>query len=395
MYDFAIIGCGASGMVAAINLSRKGKKVIILEHQNRCGKKILASGNGHCNIANIEVSQKKFYCPNTAFLQQFLSDFNLNEIIDFFKSIGLELQVKQDGKMYPKSNSAKSVVMLLLAELKRLGVKIVYNAKISKIKKGFKIFYNDTFINAKSIIIATGSTAAPQLGASGFALKVAKEFNHSYKDFLPSLVPLISDNSFCKNLAGVKIYSKLKLFSNNNEITSVNGDLLFTKYGISGFGVLDISKDAVLLLNRGLNVDVKIDFFPQISKDSLFQFLKDRVDKQRDLELNLWLSGIIEPKIAKEIAKDFKNISEKNLNSKILKELTNILKSKTINIKGFREFKYAEVALGGVEVGNINPKTMESKLIKNLYFIGEAIDITGNRGGYNFLVAWISALKVV
>jgi len=399
MYDLVVVGCGATGMASAILSARDGKKVAIIERQDSCGKKILASGNGHCNIANINISSKDFYATNKSFLNEFLNGFSIKDVIEFFRSIGLELMAKDDGKLYPASYQAKSVVELLKAELKRLKVDIFFNAtnlSISSKNSVFELKFNNKKISSKALLVATGSAAAPQLGGNSSGLEIAKSFGHRVFSFLPALVPLTSSDAICKNLSGTKVYAKVKVLINNKEVTSTTQDLLFTKYGVSGLSILDISKDAVLALNQNLDVAVEVDFFPALNRASLLEYLKNRVDKKRALSLPLWLGGVMNLKIATYLLKklNLSTLSEKDLNSKILKEITHSLKSTKIKIDGFREFKYAEVALGGVDLAQIDPKTLESKLVKKLYFSGEILNLIGKRGGYNFYIAWVGAFRV-
>ena len=396
MYDFVIIGAGASGMVAAISLAQSGKRVCLIEYQSRGGKKILASGNGHCNIANVNVSSKHYKANNTELLRNLLNSCSPQKIVEFFDDLGLEIVTKADGKMYPKSNQASSVLALLEARVKKLKIDTFYNAKDLKIKKGFSITFNSNSIKSKNLIIATGSEAAPQLGSTNFGLEVAKSFGHSIIKPLPALVPLTSKDSICKVLNGLKLDVNARLFINNQEKTSINGDILFRDYGVSGLAILDISLEAIRHIDNKQDVKISIDFFKELNKKELLDYLKSKINKQRALSVNLWLGGFLHTKLANFLAKELnlEHLSEDRLNTKLLKELTNKLKNYTISIDGIREFKYAEVALGGVNSQEINPKTFESKKQKGLFFIGEVLDVVGNRGGYNFYFAWCSGMKV-
>lgn len=396
MYDFIIIGAGASGMVAAISLAQSGKRVCLIEYQSRGGKKILASGNGHCNIANVNVSSKHYKANNTELLRNLLNSCSPQKIVEFFDDLGLEIVAKADGKMYPKSNQASSVLALLEARVKKLKIDTFYNAKDLKIKKGFSITFNSNSIKSKNLIIATGSEAAPQLGSTNFGLEVAKSFGHSIIKPLPALVPLTSKDSICKVLNGLKLDVNARLFINNQEKTSINGDILFRDYGVSGLAILDISLEAIRHIDNKQDVKISIDFFKELNKKELLDYLKSKINKQRALSVNLWLGGFLHTKLANFLAKELnlEHLSEDRLNTKLLKELTNKLKNYTISIDGIREFKYAEVALGGVNSQEINPKTFESKKQKGLFFIGEVLDVVGNRGGYNFYFAWCSGMKV-
>ena len=383
-------------MVAAINLAQKGKKVCLIERQSRGGKKILASGNGHCNIGNLNISAKNYRGRNKELIRSVVNSCLPSDIGEFFNDLGLEIIAKSDGKMYPKSYQASSVLALLEARVEALGIEVIYGVDNLEVKRGFNIKADSKVIKAKSLIIATGNLAAPQLGATNFGLEIAKSFGHTIIKPLPALVPLTSKAKICRALNGVKLDVKVKLLEQNRELTSINGDILFRNYGISGLTVLDISLDAVPLINSKKDISISIDFFKELSKKELQGYLKGKIDKKRALPLTLWLSGFLHTKLANFIAKELniESLKEDRLNTKIIKELSDILKNYPIKIDGFREFKYAEVALGGVDSREIDSKTMQSKKQKGLYFIGELLDITGERGGYNFHFAWCSGLRV-
>ena len=392
MYDAIIIGSGASGMVCAINLARNGKKVAILEAQKRGGKKILASGNGHCNIENSNISTKNYYARNSKLIEEIVK-VKPKEVIDFFNSLGLEIITKDDGKMYPKCMQSSIVLELLEAEIKRLNIALFTEVKNLNIKKGFELKFNNTTLKSKNLIIATGSPAAPQLGGNYSGLEIAKKFGHNIINPIAALVPLTSANPICKNLAGVKVKAKVKLFSQDKEISSTIGDFLFAKYGVSGLAILDLSLKANLALKKS-NPYIVVDFFYDYSKEELLKYLKSRINKKRNLKLYLWLGAIINSKLASYILKELNlyEKSEANLNIKVLKELINAFKNYKIKIDGSREFKYAEVAYGGVDSKEIDSKTMQSKKCKGVFFIGEVLDIVGDRGGYNFHFAFSSAI---
>ena len=395
MYDIAIIGAGACGMVAAINLAQKGKRVCLIEQQSRGGKKILASGNGHCNISNLNISAKNYISKNNELVKELVNKCSPQDIINFFTTLGLDIVAKSDGKMYPKSNQAASVLALLEARVKALKIDTFYEITNLEVQKGFKILANSRVLNAKNLLIASGSMAAPQLGGTNFGLEIAKSFGHTIIKPLPALVPLTSKDSICKALNGVKLDVKVKLIIQNQERTSVHGDILFRDYGVSGLSILDLSLEAVKDIDLKKDIKIAIDFFKELSKKELLVYLKSKIDKNRALSIELWFSGFLHTKLAKFITKklNLEHLKEDRLNSKLLKEIVEILKNYTLEINGYREFKYAEVSIGGVNSQEIG-LNFESKKQKGLYFCGEVLDITGQRGGYNFHFAWCSGLKI-
>ena len=395
-YDAVIIGAGASGMVAAIELARGGKKVALIERQNRGGKKILASGNGRCNIANLAVSSKNFHTRNRRLIQELLKNFPLAKIEKFFRGLGLEFISVEDGRLFPQSLSALSVLELLEAWIARLGIDCFYGVEDLTIKKGFYITFAKGRLEAKNLILATGSSAAPQLGGNSSGYEIARNFGHKVIDSLPALVPLTSSAKVCRALAGLKLSVTLRLLVDGVEITSKRGDLLFTKYGVSGLAILDISIAAVQALASGKKCSISIDYFDSMNQKEFLKYLKSRVDRERNLPLRIWLGTILHPKLAKEILLELGlfDASETALKSNTLKNLASLLKGYTIPLDGYRPMQYAEVALGGVDSKEIDYKTLESQKQKGLYFCGEILDTIGDRGGYNFYFAWATALQV-
>jgi predicted Rossmann fold flavoprotein len=394
--DAVIIGAGASGLVSAINLAKQGKKVIILERLKKGAKKILASGNGHCNITNAKISSKNYIAKNKELLTTLLQECSSKKVVEFFRELGLEIEAKEDGRMFPSSFVARSVVEILEATIAHLNIKVFYEVEEIDIKKGFVVTFDDKKIVSKNLIIATGSLAAPALGGNDFGLKIAKYFGHSIIKPLPALVPLKSKEPFCRVLNGVKLFVNLKAFVENKEITSLQGDILFREYGVSGLAVLDCSLYIARALDEQKEVFLELDFVPKLKKKELLGFLQNRVDKKRGLSLLLWLGGFIHLKLASVLIKELKleQKSEKNLTKKDIVAIVEFLKAKRVKIDALREFKYAEVALGGVNSKEIDSKTLESKKQKGLFFVGEVLDITGERGGYNFHFAWCSALRL-
>ncbi len=394
MYDVTVVGAGASGMASAILLARSGLKVLLLEKQLRGGRKILASGNGRCNIANIKFSHKNYYGLNRKILQSVINSCSYEKIRDFFFSLGLDFIVDDTGKAFPKSMQAASVLNCLEAEIKRLKIDAYYGITNLNFSKNFIINFNNKSVKSKKVIIAAGSVAAWQLGGCKDGLEIAKKFSHSITEPVPALVPLESNAKICKYLAGVKVKANVKLIVENREIKSCLGDLLFTKYGVSGLTVLDLSLRASLALKRGKKTAISIDFFYEYGKKELIRYFKSRIDKKRNLPLTIWLGAVLHNKISREILKEL-NLHEKfekDLNSKNLKFLTHYLKEYKIEILKPRDFKYAEVAYGGVNSNELDINLQSSK-IKGLYFTGEIIDFAGERGGYNFIFAWCSAFR--
>jgi len=392
-----VIGGGASGLLASILISRKNIKVTLLEKSNKIGKKILASGNGKCNIGNINPASSFYHSNNPQFIEKVLKGYGAKEVINIFKTIGIEITEGKDGKLFPISLQASSVLDILEYEAKKLDVKIICNCNIKQILKNnneFIIKTDDNSIIAKKILLASGSPASPQLGGSHSGLNIASSLGHNIITSLPSLVQLSSTEDFLKDISGVKIYSVVKLYANNNYITQKEGDILFTNYGISGLAILDISRDVSLELANYSYCELSIDLMPNYTKEILLKMFLSHINNNKAIEI--WLNGFINKKLIPIILEQSKcKIKEsKNLNRKEIIKIIYSIKNFKLSISETRGFKGAEVAIGGVDTKEVNPITMESKIVKNLYLAGEILDIDGDRGGFNFHFAWVSAMRV-
>jgi predicted Rossmann fold flavoprotein len=385
----AIIGGGASGIMCAILLARKGKKVSLFEKNNKLGKKILATGNGRCNITNKNISQNRYYSSNKKFISNILVSFK--EVEDFFNSIGLEIIQKDEGRCYPLSLQASSVVDLLEYEAKNLGVDIFCDFGVDDINYKNDYFYINKKIKAKTLIIATGNVSAPSLGGCDDGIKFAKYFKHNIINSFASLVQLTSDMIGLKKISGVRIYSEVNFMDKK-----IKGDILFTNYGISGLAILDISRFVLEKLQYSNSEIIYIDLMPNTNMKELKELLIKYIQKKENKKIDLCLHGIINKKIIPLILNPL-NLYDKKSHQIQIKEITKIanrIKNLPFQVNGSKGYKYAEVATGGVDTKQINPKTLESYKQKRLYFMGEVLDVDGDRGGFNLHFAWSCALRV-
>ncbi len=398
MADIIVVGGGAAGIVASITAARAGYKVTLLEQNSKIGKKILVSGNGKCNIDNRYISSSRFHGQNPDFIEPFLKEHDFNAVEKFFTSIGLELIEGKEGKMFPMSQQANCVVELLEYEAKKTGVEIICGCTVTSVHKEA-----DTFIiessqgtkTSKKLLLASGSPAAPQLGGSDSGYNFAKIMGHSLIPSHPSLVQLCSDESWVKTCAGVKVSGSAKLYANGQYITEKKGDLLFTNYGISGLAVLDISREVSTRLVNYEYCELTMDLMPQLNKEKLTNLLLGRIKNESAKPLSLWLQGVLNKKLIPVILEQSKCIAtvERDLNRKEVGKLVYAIKNLKLSINDTKGFKGAEVATGGIDTTEVDPQTMESKLVPNLYFAGEILDVDGDRGGFNFHFAWVSGLK--
>ncbi len=394
-----IIGAGASGLISAITQARAGKKVLVLEQNHKIGKKILVSGNGQCNIGNKVIHISRFHSQNPAFVEKVLQGYGFKEIEKFFTSIGLVLIEGKEGKMFPMSLQASTVVALLEYEAHKYGVEILCDCTVTHISKEGKTFSLQTTQGIKrceQLLIASGSPASPQLGGSNSGYAFATKMGHTLIPRHPALVQLCSDEHWVKEASGVKVASVVTLYANGQTILEKKGDILFTNYGISGLAILDLSREVSTRLATFDYCELSLDLLPTFSKEKLTNLLLNRIQKQSNKPLSLWLQGILHKKLIHIIIAQSKTKVkvEKELNRKEINKLIHSIKNIKLSISDTRGFKSAEIATGGIDTKEIDPQTMESKIVPNLYFAGEILDVDGDRGGFNFHFAWVSGLRV-
>jgi predicted Rossmann fold flavoprotein len=388
--EIAIIGAGASGLFSSILLSSKGFNITIFEKNNKVGKKLLATGNGRCNVTNENISLSNFYSnSNIELIKNNISNFSYSYCKEFFNKIGIEFKIAPSGRAYPLSLTSSTIVDILEYEAFKNGVNIELNSEISSLKfTNNKFILNDN-LEFDKIIIATGSMAMPKLGSSESGYQFAKTFNHKIIQPVASLVQLISSNKHLDVASGVKI---------DAVIDGRRGDFLFTKYGVSGSLILAISRKVSKQLQSEKNVKIVVDTMPDFTHEALLILLQNRLENLKEKEINLWLDGIMNKKLAKFILLN-SNISShvkyaKFLSKNDILNIVKTIKNLEFDITDTKGFESCEVCAGGIDITEINFENMESKYQKGLYFIGEVLDIDGDCGGYNLHWAWSSAFSV-
>lgn len=394
MKEVVIVGGGASGLTAAITAARNGKDVTLIERNNKCGKKILITGNGRCNFWNTDEDLSHFHSSTPNLLKDFITDERKNSILKFFDSLGLAYKTK-NGYYYPFSNQAFTIENALLSECKKLNIKIINDITVEKIIKEdcFIINPDKENIKAKNIIIATGSKAAPKTGSDGLGYELAKSLGHNIITSLPSLVQLKADEPYFKNWSGIRTDVKVNLLIDHKYIKSETGEIQLTNYGLSGICIFNLSGKAAKALNQNKNVIISINFIPFASNPKTFlQTLNKNSYHKTISEL---LEGILHYKLVDIIIKKTHLKRDLLLNTLTDNELNNLIKTLTdfqIKILDTHTLDHAQVCSGGIPLTEINNKTLESLKVKNLYFTGEIIDIDGDCGGYNLGWAWISGI---
>ena len=373
-----ITGGGASGLIAAIMAAKEGASVTILEQNEKPGKKICATGNGRCNLTNLEMPRDAYRGTHPEFVNDVLDAFSVQDTIRFFSGIGI-YTTNRNGYLYPHSNQAQSVVDVLCMEARNLGVKIKTNAKVVSVKKEKKIWQvrtEDWMYEGEALILANGSRASAISGSDGSGYKIAESLGHSIIEPLPALVPLKCKGKSFSSWAGVRIEGAVTLCINEIPLKTETGDLQLTEYGVSGIPVFQISRYAVRALKENCRVSLLLDFLPEFSPKGLAAFLTQRKDNCPYKNQKELLTGLFPEKMIKVLCSQ--------------KDLIGAIKAFPLTVSDSMPFAQAQVCSGGVNTQEINCQTMESRLVSGLYFAGELLDIDGACGGYNLQWAWSS-----
>ena len=376
-----IIGSGASGLAAGISLLRCGYDVTILERNNISGKKLLLTGAGRCNFFNSDQNIIHYHSSDKDILAKIITSDNIHLVEDFITSLGIVPKVK-DGYYYPFANQAYNMKELLERTYLDLGGKIKYNYLVEKIEKKSSLFLINDTISCDKLILATGSKAYKMTGSDGIGYQLAKKFNHHIVKVLPSLTSLITREKI--NLKGVRVDAKVTLYEDRVKVREELGQVQFTDYGLSGICIFNLSYYAVKGLNKNKKEVITIDLMPFMDKVSF------KNKKVYDL-----LLGFLPNKMIDYILKTLdisKDVYYEDLSNDKKQELTKILKEMEFNITSYKEFDFSQVCSGGVSLREINPLTMESIFVKNLYIIGELLDVNGDCGGYNLTFAFLSGI---
>lgn len=392
--EIAVIGGGASGLMAAITAKKSGKEVIILERKDRILKKVLITGNGRCNITNVNANISNYFGKNISSVENILNKFTPQNTMDFFNELGIVCNEENRGKVYPLSGQASSVVDALRFEAEKLGIKIETEFYVRKIEKDgfkFRIYSEDRKkIEAGRVIIAAGGQSYPELGSNGSGFELAKELGHSVTKLSPSIVQLKTEKYQVKGLQGIKTDVAVTAYGDNKKICTYDGELLFTDYGISGNVVFNIS--FVMPLYK--NVEFEIDFMEKFDYNELYEMLKERKRILSHLTMENYFNGMINKKLGQFLSKvsGIEKLSKpvKDLNDSDIRKLCTVLKKYRVKILETTGFKNAQVTAGGVLLDEVNIETLESKIVKGLYFSGEVLDVYGECGGFNLQWAWAS-----
>lgn len=391
MYDVIIVGAGASGCFLALTLKYKNPslKVLLLEKNDKLGKKILITGNGRCNIGNKNIKIDDYSSNSSLDNLKALIESGSDNYASLLKEFGV-LITNEEDRLYPYSNQALTVCKSFERALLNIGAEVMYNYDVNTIKKE-----NDTFIindekKSKMVVIATGGKTYPKTGSTGKGYELLKSFGHSITKLYPSLTSLKTNYKYIKDLAGVRVNAKVSLYDNDDLITEENGQLQFTKDSLSGICVFNLSRYACKMPNHK-DLFIKIDYAPDKKADELYNYIKSFSNYTIEEAISCMLNN----KLAKVISKDLKLEGKKvtNLKDNDLTKVVNIIKNMNFKVINTGDFDVSQVTSGGASLEEFTDN-LESKKCKGLYAVGEVLDVDGKCGGYNLSWAFTSAIIV-
>jgi len=401
--DIAIVGAGAAGLMTAIGAGRSSKNslnILLLDSKPKIGAKILMSGGTRCNVTHKEIKVTDYFGGPSHFVKHVFKAFPSKATIELFKEMGVELTLESTGKYFPTTHSAKSVLNALVNEVNRLGVVLKTGIRITQMTKEEDLFVlksgsGDSF-RARKVILTTGGLSHPTTGSDGTGYKIAESLGHTVKNTYAALTPLLTNDQEWKALSGLSLPTKLSFFSRGKKQFEYEDPFLFTHFGFSGPVALNISRH-VSISTKEENPQIFANFIPDYTEESFRKQIQ--IDQQKNptrLIKNILNKDFCLPERFVDTLMKKANASEDQsigkCPSETRKKLIRFLVNYPLEVIGVYGFNKAEVTVGGVDLKEVQVSTMESKLIKNLYFSGEILDVDGRIGGFNFQWAWSTGM---
>ena len=398
MKKIIVIGGGASGIMAACRAAEGGAQVTLFEKMPRVGRKLAITGKGRCNLTNTaDISEIVKNIPgNGKFLFSALKNFSSTDTVNFFESLGVVTKIERGGRIFPASDDAKEVIDALLRRLAILGVEVKTNSPVKEIlaenKKIVGVLVGDKKFFADAVILATGGASYPATGSTGDGFRFAKKLGHTVTEILPALVPLEVEEDFVKDLQGLSLKNvRVKLSADGKKISELFGEMLFTHFGVSGPIILTLSRQAAKLLADGRFVELEINLKPALTPEQLNARLLRDFDKFKRKTIKNSLVDLLPAKLI-PIILDLSYLPEEKRVDEITqaerRRLIEILRGLPLTITKTRPIDEAIVTAGGVSIKELDPRTMQSKIIDGLYIVGEVADVDGFTGGFNLQAAW-------
>jgi len=401
--DVCVIGAGPAGLMSAIFAAQAGEQVVVIEKNATAGQKLLLTGGGRCNITHTGTVDDfvRAYGKSGRFLRHCLHEFSPDATRDFFGQIRIATKVDEDGCVFPVSESAGNVQYALLNQCKKLGVQFIQGREVERIErhgKGFAIFAGREIVTAKKVIIATGGASYPATGSTGDGYKLAKSLGHTIIEPKPALVPLVTSEKWCAELAGISrdnvtisaMIDKKPFDSSQGRKVSVSGPMIFTYDGIGGPAVLDLSRLLTDYFPAEKPIEIFIDVVPAMNEVKLEEYLMGQLSQYSKKIIANVLFELVPKKLGGLIC-TLAGITETNasqLKKEQRRKVIQLLKKLPLSVEATAPIEDATITRGGVSTAEIDPKTMQSKIYPGLFFAGEIIDVDGPCGGYNLQIAW-------
>ncbi len=381
-----IIGAGVSGLTTAINSKTNLNEVLVLEKNSIPGKKILVTGNGRCNFLNDDFSKEHFHSIKENNIESLINNDNKERVLNFIKSLGVEIKIK-NGYYYPFTNKSSTIRDALYEEALNKGVEFKFDYRVNDIKKENDKFIINNELSCDALVVSSGSKSYKVTGTEGDSYSLLSKLGLSVTELYPSLVQVLTEGKFLKELDGVRTDAVVSILDDNKLIKEESGELQLTDYGVSGICVFNLSR-YVHILNKPI---IRINFMPYT--DNSVDYFNNLVDEK----IYDVLKRIINEKIASVILK-LSNINRDKLKSNLSKEEVNnildLLTNFRLNVTGTKSFDNSQVTMGGIDANEIDINTFETKKINNLFLTGELLDVDGDCGGYNISFAILSGLIV-
>lgn len=391
-----IIGAGASGVFAALILKQNYIDTTVIERNTNALKKIYATGNGRCNFTNRNVSYKNYHGENPKFTISAIKKFDNYDVIEFFNDMGIPEVELENGKIFPKSLQASSIVKQMMCLANHLEVEFIFDSFVDEVRKNgdvFEVKSNGLIYKFDYLIVACGSKAYKKSGSDGNGYILMKKLGHNIVKTHPGIVQLRLNGDSFKKMSGTKFKANAKLVVDGKEVFEFYHDVLFTDYGISGPTILQLSGEAIRAKNNGLDVKIRIDTV-DLDENKLYEHLIYIISLNYYKKINELLVGLINDNLIEEVLNQAGinyDINVCELSKEGIYKLAHTLKNLEFSVSGYKDEDSGQITCGGVDTDEINPSTMESKKIKNLYIIGEIMDVDGDCGGYNLQWAFSSA----
>ena len=394
-----VIGGGPAGMTAAITAAENGMQTVLLEHGERVGKKLLQTGNGKCNYTNMNLTPPCYHSDREDFPMSALIKFGPEDTVEWFRSLGVEPFVKEGGYVYPHSGQAASVLNALRSECGRTGVRVVTACTVKDIRRkkdgGFRVLTDLEMFTADRLILACGSKASPGTGSDGSGFALAEKLGHRIVEPLPALCGLYcAEKEFFRSAAGVRVNASVRLMLENREVEREEGEVQLTSYGLSGIPVFQVSRTASRALHVGRRVEAEVNFLPDFPDAA--EYLKKRISARDYGSLEALGNGLLNKSLWNALLRDAglkPGTDPGKITEKEVEKLAETVTASRFRIIRTAGFDQAQCCTGGVDVRDVDPETMESRLVPGLRFAGEILDVDGICGGYNLQWCWTSGKR--